>query len=168
MSTSGDHMRDILSALPDTFVLNTTTLNPVIPTGKHGIVFRRVSLAPVQNLAGRFRDTTWLIAVISPLTGPDAAGEALDEALDAVLDVLEAEPTLRWTLAELGAFDERRWCYFIEVTLYNEIVPDEEPAPDLDGMTVTELKTFATDHDIDLDGARLKADIRATIENALE
>jgi len=167
MSTAGDHLRAILAGLPDTFVLNTMTLNPVIPTGKHGIVFHRVGLAPVENLAGRFRDTTWAIAVISPITGPEAAGDPLDDALDAVLDVLEAEQTLRWTTATFGPYNERLWCYSVEVTLYNELVPDE-PAPDLGAMTVTQLKTYATDHEIDLDGARLKADIVATIETALE
>lgn len=170
MSEAGDHLRAILAGLPDTFVLNTMTLIPVIPTGKHGIVFHRVGLAPVENLAGRFRDTTWAIAVISPVTGPEAAGDPLDDALDTVLDALEAEPTLRWTTATFQPYNERLWCYSVEVTLYNEIVPDEpeEPAPDLLAMTVPELKTYAADHSITLSGARLKADIVDAIAQGME
>lgn len=166
MSTAGDHLRAVLAGLPDSFVINQMTLNPAIPTGKHGIVFHRVGLAPVENLAGRFRDTTWAIAVISPITGPEAAGDELDDALDTVLGVLEAEPTLRWTTATFEPYNQRLWCYSVEVTLYNEIVPEPEPEPlvALETMTVAQLKTYAAEQAVDLGGARLKADIIRALE----
>lgn len=168
MSTAGDHLRAILAGLPDTFALSSMTLNPAIPTGKHGVVFHRVGLAPVENLAGRFRQTTWAVAVISPVTGPEAAGDPLDDALDVVLDVLEAEPTLQWTTATFEPYNDRLWCYSVEVTLYNELVPEPEPVPDLLAMTVAELTTYASDHQIKLSGARRKAEIVDVIAQGME
>lgn len=50
-------------------------------------------------------------------------------------------------------------------------LPDEgpEPADDgLDAMTASQLKAFAAEHGIDLGDATKKADIRATIDLALE
>lgn len=48
--------------------------------------------------------------------------------------------------------------------------PAEETAapPDLDGMTVEELKAYAAEKGIDLGDATKKADIRASIDLALE
>lgn len=43
----------------------------------------------------------------------------------------------------------------------------EEEDVDLDSMTAKQLKAFAVDNDIDLDGVRSKADILAAIQNAL-
>lgn len=42
-----------------------------------------------------------------------------------------------------------------------------EPEPALDGMTVEQLKAFASERQIDLGTATLKADIRAAIDAAL-
>ena len=169
MSVAHEHMRTVLDTLPDTFVLNTMTLNPVIPTGKHGIVFHLVSSVPGGYLGkDRLRDATWAVAVISPVTGPEAASQALEAALDEVLDVLETEPTVRWTTAVLEPYNERLWCYAVEVQMYNRVVPDPEPEPFvvLDDLTVAELKTYAADNHIDITGARLKADIVKAISYA--
>lgn len=164
MSVAHEHMKTVLTALPGTFVINSMTLNPVIPTGKHGIVFHLVSAVPVENLGkDRMRDTTWAVAVISPVTGPEAASEALEAALDVVLDALEAEPTLRWTTATLEPYNDRLWCYSVEVQMYNQVVPEPEPVV-LAAMTIPELKTYAADNSIDLGGARLKADIIRALE----
>jgi hypothetical protein len=171
MSAGREHLKGILAALPDTFDINGMTLNPVIQTGHHAIVFHEVSIAPVPALGTRYRDTTWVVAVVSPLTNPEAAVEGLEDAVDEVLAVLESADTLRWSQAAFEPYNDRLWCFSVEVQIYNEVTPDPEPEPepelvDLDALTVAELRTYAADHDIDLTGARLKADIVKAISLA--
>jgi len=161
MSTSRERLNAVLSNLDDGFVISPLTLSPVIPTGKHAVIAHLVNNAPVETGFGRFRDTTWAVAIVSPLTDPANAIPGLEDALDAVLDVLEAEPTLRWENAALEPYNERLWCFSVEVTIYNEIVPPV----DFGAMTVKELRQYATDNDINLHGATVKADIISVLES---
>lgn len=116
----------ILGTLPDTFVLCEPTLNPVIPPGTHGLVYYIASGAPAT--LDRFRDLTWDLAIISPLTDMKAAGRELWTAVNQVLDVIEKEPTARWTTVAIEPYGEAFWCYSVQVTMYAEKT-DEEPGP---------------------------------------
>lgn len=118
----------ILNELPDTFVLNEPTLSPVIPPGKHGLMYYVARMAPVQTAFGKkFRDMTWNLAIISPVTGLDAARPPLLAALNEVVDVFEKHSdTARWEEATLEPFADTLWCYSINITMYAETVQEEE------------------------------------------
>ncbi|WP_036963685.1 Rho termination factor N-terminal domain-containing protein [Promicromonospora kroppenstedtii] len=154
----------MLDGLPDQFVINKMTLNPVIPTGKFGIVFYLANTAPVATFSAQ-RNNTWNLAVISPLASEDAATEDLVDALDEVLEVLELEPTLQWEQATFEPFNERLWCYSVQVSLYTTWTPPEPEPVDFSAKTVAELRTYATDNDISLAGATRKADIISVLES---
>lgn len=127
MSAPYDALAAVLADLPDTFVLNETTLNPVIPPGKHGLMYYVATLAPVDIGLGKvFRDHTWNLAIISPVTGMEAARGPLLDALHQVIDVVEKSETVRWTEANLEPFNETLWCYSINITMYAENVQEEE------------------------------------------
>lgn len=127
MSAAYEAIEAVLSTLGDEFVLNEPTLSPVIPPEKHGLMYYVGRLAPVDIGMGKvFRDNTWNLAVISPLTGLEAAGPELLEALNKVIDAIEASDTVRWTEATLEPFDAKMWCYSIAVTMYAENVQEEE------------------------------------------
>lgn len=121
MSIPYDEMLSLLEPLPDTFVLNETTLNPVIDPGKHGLMYYVARLEPVQNGFGKvFRDHTWNLAVISPITGMEAARGPLLDALHEVITVVEKSKTVRWTEATLEPFNDTLWCYSINISMYAE------------------------------------------------
>jgi hypothetical protein len=129
MSEPYEGMAALLSPLPDTFVFNETTLSPVIPPGSHGLMYYVASLAPVDVGFGKvYRDHTWNLAIISPVTGMEAARGPLLDALHEVIDVVEASDTARWTDATLEPFNDTLWCYSINITMYaeNVAVQDEE------------------------------------------
>lgn len=115
----------ILRQLPDTFVLCEPTEKPVIPPGKHGLVYYIANGAPAT--LDRFRDLTWDLAVISPITGMKAAGRLLWSAVNDVIDVLEAEKTARWTNVAIEPYSDSLWCYSLQVTMYAEKTDDAEP-----------------------------------------
>ncbi|MEU4361201.1 hypothetical protein [Promicromonospora sp. NPDC023987] len=169
MSTAREHLDAVFANLSDALQLSPLTENPVIQSGKHAVMYHLVNSVPVENLGkNRLRDTTWVVAIISPLTNWDTAVNGLEEALDDVLDVLEQEPTLRWTTAAFEPFNARLWCYSVEVTLYNEVENDIQPAEplvELSSMTVKALRAHASDNNIALGGARLKADIISVLES---
>jgi len=115
----------VLSGLPDSFVLCEPTETPVIPPGHHGLVYYIASGAPAT--LERFRDLTWDLAVISPVTDMKAAGRLLWSAVNQVIDVLEAEKTVRWTTVSLEPYNTKLWCYSLQVTMYAEKTEDAEP-----------------------------------------
>jgi hypothetical protein len=126
MNEAYDALAAVLAPLPDTFVFNETTLSPVIPPGKHGLMYYVASLAPVDIGLGKvFRDHTWNLAIISPITGMEAARGPLLDALHAVIDAVEASKTVRWTEATLEPFNDTLWCYSINITMYAENVQEE-------------------------------------------
>ncbi len=168
MSASREHLDAVFATLSDDYVLSPLTQNPVIPSGKHAVMYHLVNTVPVENLGkNRLRDTTWVVALVSPLTNWDTAVNGLESALDPLLDALEAEPTLRWTTATFEPYNERLWCFSVEVTLYNEVINDQpaEPLMEFSSMTVAALRAHASDNDIALGGARLKADIISVLES---
>lgn len=121
MSDAFDYIAAVLAELPDSFVINEPTLTPVIPPEKHGIVYYAPTLAPVATLdGGKRREITWNVAVISPITGMQAAGPPLFDALWAVIDVLEKSQTVRWTSATMEPYNDTLWCYSVQVTMYAE------------------------------------------------
>lgn len=125
MSVPYDGLKSVLSTLPDTFVLCEPTLNPVIPTGKHGLMYYVASIGRAEVAAlGRFRVHTWNLAVISPVVGMEAASGPLLDAMHEVIDALEKSDTLTWTDATLEAFNDTLWCYSIQAQMYAEDVPD--------------------------------------------
>lgn len=127
MSAPYDELKAVLEPLPDTFVFNETTLSPVIPPGKHGLMYYVANLAPVDIGLGKvFRDHTWNLAVISPVTGMEAARAPLLDALHEVITVVEASKTVRWTDATLEPFNDRLWCYSINISMYAENEQEEE------------------------------------------
>lgn len=127
MSAPYDALLAVLETLPDTFVLNETTLSPVIPPGKHGLMYYVARTAPVDTGFGKvFRDLTWNLAVISPVTGMEAARGPLLDALHEVIDAVEGSKTVRWTEATLEPFNDTLWCYSININMYAENVQEEE------------------------------------------
>lgn len=128
MSTAHDEFRAVLAKLPNTFVLNTPTLSPVIPPDKFGLIFYASAVDPVPQLDGGFRDPTWTLAVISPVTSLEAAADPLFDALYEVLDVLDAEKTTRWTNATMEPYNDTLWCYTVQVKMYTQRTEEEEPA----------------------------------------
>ena len=119
MSEVYDAMAAVLSALPDDeFVINEPSLTPAIPPGKHGVMYYVAQATPA--VLDRFRDVTWDLALISPITSMQAAGEPLFDALMALLDVLEDDQTVRWTSAALEPFGDTMWCYSLQITMYTE------------------------------------------------
>lgn len=128
MSEPYDSFEAILHQLPDTFVLNETTLSPVIPPGKHGLMYYVAQLSPVDTGFGKvFRDNQWNLAIISPVTGMEAARGPLLDALNEVITVLEENSsTVRWTEATLEPFNDTLWCYSININMYAENVQEEE------------------------------------------
>lgn len=125
MSEPYAHMQAILEELPDTFVINEPTLTPVIPPGKHGIVFYVPSMVPVAQLDNTMRDVTWNVAVISPVTGMKAAADPLFDATNEVIDHLETKETVRWTSATMEPYGEAFWCYRVEVAMYRQKTQEE-------------------------------------------
>lgn len=135
MSIAYDEMAAVLAPLlisdtdgePPKFVMNETTLNPVIPPEAHGLMYYVANLAPVDTGFGKvFRDHTWNLAVISPVTGMEAARGPLLDALHEVVDVLEKSKTVRWADANLEPFNDTLWCYSINITMYAENVQEQE------------------------------------------
>lgn len=127
MSAAYDAFEEALNVLPDTFVICEPTLNPVIPTGKHGLMYyvSAVEEATVATL-GKFRVHTWNLAVISPVTGMEAARGPLLDALHEVIDALEKSRTVTWSDATLEPFNDTRWCYSIQIQMYAQNVQEEE------------------------------------------
>lgn len=126
MSAAHDEMAAILATLPDGFVINEPTLNPVIPPGKHGIICYVPTLAPLSQLDGAQRQITWNVAVISPITGMKAAGGPLLDALFDVVAVLEKSKTATWTAADMEPYGDTLWCYSVQVTMYANDTQEEE------------------------------------------
>lgn len=127
MSAPYDAIEAVLNTLPDMFVLNETTLSPVIPPDHFGLMYYVGRLAPVDIGLGKvFRDHTWTLSVISPVTGVEAARGPLLDALHEVIDAIEASKTVRWSEANLEPFNDRLWCYNIEISMYGENVQDDE------------------------------------------
>lgn len=117
----------VLEALPDTFVLCEPTLTPAIPAGKFGLVYYIASGQPAT--LDRFRDLTWDLAIISPITGMRAASRELWAAVNQVLDAIEDSKTTRWSNVAIEAYNESLWCYSLQVTMYaqkTEDTPEEE------------------------------------------
>lgn len=128
MSEAHDRFREVLAELPDTFVMNDLTLSPVIPPDKFGLVFYASAVDPVPQLDGNFRDPTWTLAIISPVTKMEAAADPLFDALYQVLDTLDAAKTTRWENATLEPYNDTLWCYTVQVKMYTQRTEEEEPA----------------------------------------
>lgn len=128
MNEAYDAIQAVLAPLPsERFVRNETTLNPVIPPGKHGLMYYVAALAPVDIGMGKvFRDHTWNLAIISPVTGMESARGPLLDALHEVITAVEASDTVRWTEAVLEPFNDTLWCYSINITMYAKPVQEEE------------------------------------------
>lgn len=128
MSIAHDAFRTVLDALPaERFVLSPEpTLNPVIPPGKHCLIFYAAAVDPVPLGNGAVRDPTWKLAVISPVTSIEAAAGPLFDALYEVLDVIEKAPTTRWETATMEPYGETLWCYSVDVKMYTQRTQEEE------------------------------------------
>jgi hypothetical protein len=128
MSAAHDAFTAILDVLPDdAFVISESpSMNPVIPPGKHCLTFYAAAVDPVPLGAGKFRDPTWKLAIISPVTSIEAAAGPLFDALYDVLDVLEAHESTRWETATMEPYGETLWCYSVDVKMYTQRIEEEE------------------------------------------